>query len=126
LQPVGPLWVLEYVSKHSERKDYEDSFRKYERELQVPYYLVFYPDNQDVTLFHLQGRKYRSVTANAAGRHPIRELDLELALREGWVRYWYQGQLLPLPADLQRENQQLRAEKERLLAQLRKLGVDSP
>jgi hypothetical protein len=28
LQPVGPFWVLEYVSKHNERKDYEDSFRK--------------------------------------------------------------------------------------------------
>jgi Uma2 family endonuclease len=126
LQPVGPLWVLEYVSKHSERKDYEDSFHKYERELKVPYYLVFYPDNQDLTLFHLEGRKYRSLTANRAGRHPIRELELELALLGGWVRYWYQGQLLPLPADLQRENHQLRAEKERLLAQLRKLGVESP
>jgi len=104
LQPVGPFWVLEYVSKHSERKDYEDSFRKYERELKVPYHLVFYPDNQDLTLFHLEGRKYSSVTANAAGRHPIRELQLELTLLNGWVRYWYQGELLPLPAELQREN----------------------
>src|ERR1700682_4988122 len=32
LQPVHPFWVLEYVSKNSERKDYDDSFRKYERE----------------------------------------------------------------------------------------------
>jgi hypothetical protein len=29
-QPVGPFLVLEYVSKHSQRKDYEDSFRKCE------------------------------------------------------------------------------------------------
>src|SRR5438309_1608231 len=29
-QPVGPYWVLEYVSKHSQRKDYDPSFGKYE------------------------------------------------------------------------------------------------
>jgi Uma2 family endonuclease len=154
LQPVAPFWVLEYVSKHSERKDYEDSFRKYERELKVPYYLLFYPDNQDLTLFRFRGTKYRSVTANAAGRHPIRELELELGLLDGWVRYWYKGRLLPLPADLQRviglletqldqeraekereraekeheraEKERERAEKERLLARLRQLGIDSP
>jgi Uma2 family endonuclease len=133
LQPVGPFWVLEYVSKHNQRKDYEDSFRKYERELKVPYYLLFYPDNQDLTLFRLKGKKYQSVPANAAGRHPLRELEVEVALRDGWVRYWYQGELLPLPADLQRQNQQLQAqltqereEKERLLAHLRKLGISPP
>src|SRR6185437_13710939 len=45
LQPVGPFWMLEYVSKHNKRKDYEDNFQKYERELKVPYYLLFYPDD---------------------------------------------------------------------------------
>src|SRR5262245_8829740 len=29
LQPAGPLWVLEYVSKASERMDYEENFDKY-------------------------------------------------------------------------------------------------
>src|SRR5262249_4020231 len=33
LQEARPFWVLEYVSKESKRKDYEDSFKKYEREL---------------------------------------------------------------------------------------------
>jgi Uma2 family endonuclease len=46
LAPAPPFWVLEYVSKDSERKDYTDRFRKYERELKVPYYLVFYPEDQ--------------------------------------------------------------------------------
>ncbi len=50
LQPVGPFWVLDFVSKESERNDYEESFLKYERELKVPYYLVFYPDEQELTL----------------------------------------------------------------------------
>ncbi|HZY88616.1 MAG TPA: Uma2 family endonuclease [Gemmataceae bacterium] len=138
LQPVGPFWVLEYVSKGSERKDYEDSFRKYERELKVPYYLIFYPDNQELTLFRHRGGKYVSVRANSAGRYPLRELDLEVALLEGWVRFWYEGELLLLPAALQRDREEAherarraeereereRQEKERLLAQLRELGVE--
>jgi hypothetical protein len=117
LQPVRPLLVLEYVSKSNKRKDYEDSFRKYERELKIPYYLLFYPDNQELTLFHLQGRKYVSVTPNERGRYPIPELKLEVALLDGWVRYWYKGKLLPLPAELQREledvRRQLAAEQQR-------------
>jgi Uma2 family endonuclease len=159
LQPVGPLWVLEYVSKGSERKDYEDSFRKYERELKVPYYLLFYTDNQELTLFRHRGGKYVTARANASGRYAIPQVDIEVALLEGWARYWYEGELLPLPADLQRdldetryqlrqakeetrqaqeqtqraqeqtqqarqEAEQERRQKERLLAQLRALGVD--
>jgi len=103
LQPVRPFWMLEYVSRHNKRKDYKESFQKYERELKVPYYLVFYPEKQELTLYHHGGRKYRKVPANARGRHPIAELGLEVALLDGWVRYWYRGKLLPLPADLQRE-----------------------
>src|SRR5579884_4374400 len=103
LQPVGPFWVLEYVSKYNKRKDYEDNMQKYERELKVPYYLLFYPDVGELTLYHLRGRRYRSVPPNEQGRHPIVELDLEVALLDEWVRFWYRGELLPLPADLQHE-----------------------
>jgi hypothetical protein len=115
LQPCGPFWVLEYVSKGSQRKDYEGSFVKYEQELKVPYYLAFYPDNQELTLYRLSRRKYRTVTANEHGRYPIEELDLEVALLEGWARFWLRGQLLPLPAELQRDLDQAR----RLLEQER-------
>jgi hypothetical protein len=108
LQPAGPFWVLEYVSKGSQRKDYEESFDKYEKELKVPYYLVFYPDNQELTLYRHTGRKYRTVTPNENGRYPIPELELELGLLEGWVRFWFRGELLPLPAELQEELDQTR------------------
>ncbi len=101
-QPVGPLAVLEYVSKSSQRKDYDDNMVKYERELKVPYYLLFYPDAQDLTLYHHTRRKYTTVRPNAEGRLAIAELELEVALLDGWVRFWYQGELMPLPADLQR------------------------
>jgi Uma2 family endonuclease len=117
LEPAPPFWTLEYVSKNNKRKDYEDSFRKYERDLKVPFYLVFYPDTQDLTLYHHNGRRYVTVKPNGDERYAIPELDLELKILEGWVRYWYQGRLLPLPADLDREltetKRQVAAEKRR-------------
>ena len=104
--------MLEYVSKYNKRKDYEDNMRKYESKLKVPYYLLFYPDAVEMSLYQLRGRKYRSVKANANGRFALAELDVEVALLDDWVRYWYKGELLPLPADLQRDldetRQQLR------------------
>ncbi|MCI0684010.1 MAG: Uma2 family endonuclease [Gemmataceae bacterium] len=103
VEAAPPFWVMEYVSKHNKRKDYDDSFKKYERELKVPYYLIFYPDNQELTLYRHNGKKYVSVKPNKDGRHPIGELDLEVALLGGWVRFWHRGELLPLPADLQRD-----------------------
>lgn len=108
LQPVGPFWMLEYVSKYNQRKDYEDNMQKYERDLKVPYYLLFYPDGGDLTLYHLVGRKYRSVPPNEQERHAIPELDIEVALLDDWVRFWYKGELLPLPADLQRDLDEMR------------------
>src|SRR5262249_5099891 len=102
-QPANPFWVLEYVSKSSKRKDYDKSFRKYERKLKVPYCMLFSPEPQDLPLFHHQGERSVSVTPNAARRLALPELDLELALLDGWVRFWYKGDLLPLPADLQRQ-----------------------
>jgi Uma2 family endonuclease len=128
-QPVGPFWVLEYVSKNSERKDYEESFDKYEKELKVPYYLIFYPDNEELTLYRHNGKKYVSVKPNEHGRYPIAELEMEVGLLDGWARFWFRGELLPLPAEMQRKleetQQQLKTERqareavERELEQLR-------
>ncbi len=102
LQPVGPFLMLEYVSQSSKRKDYVENMRKYEQELKVPYYLLFTSDAQELILYHRSGDHYVSVAPNEQGRHPIPELELEVAILDGWVRYWFRGQLLPLPADLQR------------------------
>jgi len=103
LEPAGPFWALEYVSKSNKRKDYHDNYRKYEHDLKVPYYLLFDSDKQSLTLHHHDGSRYVSVKPNDHGRYAIKELDLEMGLLEGWVRYWYLGELLPLPADLQRQ-----------------------
>jgi Uma2 family endonuclease len=103
LQPARPLWMLEYVSKSTERKDYTDSMNKYEHDLKVPYYLMFVPESQEMALYHHTGEKYVSVKPNARGRYEIPEIELEVALHGGWMRYWFRGELLPLPAELQRE-----------------------
>jgi Uma2 family endonuclease len=112
-----PFWVLEWVSPNTEGKDYVDSFRRYEQELRVPYCLLYYPEEQDLRLYRHTGTQYALVEPNAQGRLAIPELDLELALLDGWVRYWYRGELLPLPADLQERVEELEvqigAERER-------------
>jgi Uma2 family endonuclease len=113
LEPAGPFWVLEYVSKNTKRKDYEDNFDKYERELKVPYYLLFYPDTQDLTLYRHTKRKYVTVMPNEEGQHALPDLDLEVGLLDGWVRFWYRGELLLLPADLQRDLDQAKREVKR-------------
>lgn len=112
LQPAHPFCMLEYVSKSSERKDYTDSMNKYEHDLKVPYYLLFVPESQEMTLYHHNGAKYVSVKPNENGRCEIPELELEVGLHGGWMRYWFRGELLPLPAELQAELQRERHERE--------------
>jgi Uma2 family endonuclease len=118
LQPAKPFWVLEYVSRHNKRKDYDDNFDKYEKELKVPYFLLFYPDDQELTLYHYSGKKYSAILPNEQDRLPIPELELELALYQRWVRFWFRGELLPLPGDLQRELDETR---QRLLDERRRV-----
>jgi Uma2 family endonuclease len=100
---VHPFWMLEYVSKNNKRKDYVDNLRRYERELKVPYYLLFDYIKQKLILYRHDGKHYVALEPNARGRLELAELDLEMAILDGWVRYWYKGKLLPLPADLQKD-----------------------
>lgn len=122
-QPARPFWMLEYVSKNSKRKDYDENRDRYEHELKVPYYLLFQPDVREMSLYRHTGKKYVSVKPNARDRLALDELELEVALHDDWVRYWFRGELLPLPAELQRQRDQAlrRAEEaEGEVARLRK------
>jgi hypothetical protein len=102
---------------NSKRKDYVDNMRRYERELKVPYYLLFDPRTQKLTLYHHNDKRYVALKPNAGGRLEVPELDLELAILDGWVRFWHKGKLLPLPAEMQQQNMELRKEIEKLRAQ---------
>lgn len=114
LQPAGPTLILEYVSTENKRKDYVDNRRLYANDLQVPYYLLFEPETQKLTVFRLSGKKYVAVKPNKSGRLEIPPLKLEVAIRDGWVRFWFEGELLPLPGDLMKENEELKKELARL------------
>jgi Uma2 family endonuclease len=123
LTTARPFWVLEYVSKSNRRKDYVDNKRRYEQHLKVPYYLLFDTDKETLILWQHNGKRYVTVKANVQGRLEIEELDLEMAIHDGWVRFWYQGKLLPLPGEMQhqldaanRELVALRKELEKLRA----------
>src|SRR5205807_2592729 len=61
-------------------------------------------------LFHHDGTRYASVVPDAQGRRAIPELDLEVALLDGWVRFWFRRELLPLPGELQRQLDETRRE----------------
>ncbi len=100
LQPVGPFLVLEYVSRHTKRKDYVENYRKYERELKVPYYLLFYPHNLELNVYRMVEDRYVAVKPNAAGRLEVPELELEVALYDDWVRFWFRGKLVSLPGEM--------------------------
>ncbi|HEV3024618.1 MAG TPA: Uma2 family endonuclease [Pirellulales bacterium] len=136
LEAAPPFWVLEYVSRSNERNDYEENFDKYEKQLKVPYYLMFHPEDQELTLYHYKSKRYSAVRPNEQDRFAIPELDLELGLKDGWVRFWYFGKLLPLPADLQNDLDEARrqigdlqrrlAEAERELADLRRQSPAPP
>src|SRR5262249_4466395 len=101
LQPARPFWTLEYVSKGTKRKDYDDNFDRYEKELKVPYYLLFYPDNEELTLYRRGRSKYASVKPDSDNRFAIDEIETQPGLVAGWVRFWFRGELVPLPDELQ-------------------------
>ena len=108
-RPCPPFLVLEYVSKSSKQKDYEDNFQKYAHELKVPYYLLYDLDENELYLYRLIEDGYQPLERNANGRVAVPELELEAAIHDVCVRYWFRGELLPLPAEILQE---LEAEKQ--------------
>ncbi len=106
-----PFLMIEYVSESNKRKDYVDNMVRYERDLHVPYYLMFEPENQVLSLFQMNARKkYVALKANAEERFAIPELDLEVGILDSWVRYWFRGELQALPVELSEELDKTKAE----------------
>jgi Uma2 family endonuclease len=116
---VIPTLVFEYVSKSNTRKDYEENYWKYEQELKIPYYIVFNPENKDLQVFRLEQESYLRVAPGDAGRFGVSNLELEVALLHGWIRFWFRGELIPLPAELAdlAESAETRAESEKVRAE---------
>ncbi len=109
-----PFWVLEYVSPPTQNKDYVKSFGKYE-DLQIPYCTLFDPCVQKLTMFQYNGHRYEPMLLDERRRYLISELDLHVGLLDGWMRFWFRGQLLPTAAEaaLQREGDALKMAESR-------------
>ncbi len=123
-EEVRPFWVLNYVSWLNKRKDYAENFNKYERQLQVPYCLTFQVEAEELLLYRHDGEQYQIVKPDARGRFSVPELDLQVGLDRGWVRYWYQNEMLLMPGELQQQSERLSEQIESLRAELRALGIE--
>jgi hypothetical protein len=97
------LMALEYVSPSSGQKDYGESFRKYERDLRIPYCLLYDTTDRTLEVYHHDGTRYVRLEPNVQGRVAVPELEIEVGLLDGWTRVWFRGQLVPVPAELQRQ-----------------------
>jgi hypothetical protein len=53
--------------------------------------------NEMLIEYFFKGRLRRVVSDNLV------RLSLEVGLLDGWVRFWHRGELLPLPADLEKD-----------------------
>jgi Uma2 family endonuclease len=125
MQPVGPFWVLEYVSKGNARKDYDDNMEKYEKALKVPYYTLFYPETLDLTTYKMmRSRKYSTLRPEASFRCRIAELDIEIGLVDGWLRYWFREKLLPLPVEMAEQLEEAHTELERKDREIERLKAE--
>jgi Uma2 family endonuclease len=122
------LVALEYVSESSKRKDYVENMERYEQ-IRMPHYLMFEPEKKLIILHRWSARAGRlvSVPANAAERFPIPKLELEVGLHDDWMRFWFRGELLPLPAELKetldRTAKELQAKQRELATARQKLGA---
>ena len=105
-EQISPLVVVELLSEGTEDEDLgltesapnkpPTKWQVYEQILQIPYYFVFSRYTNQLRVFRLIGNRYREQTLTARLRFWIPELELGIALWEGfyqnrhrlWLR-WY-------------------------------------
>lgn len=139
---IAPLLVIESVSGDgSEEHDQTPLKGKiwvYENGIRAPYYLIYTVKGEGkIELYRLREGHYEPVPANAHQRYAIPQLGIEFGLWKGtiqpmtlpWLRVWDAEGSLLLTSDERGEQEratkeQALAQNERLLAQLRQLGID--
>ena len=119
LEGVKPLMSMEYVSDSSEGKDYGESYDKYELELQLLYCVIYDPRNFDLQIYRHDGRQYVQMKPDSNDRYHVPELDVEIGVIEGWMRFWHRGKLVDLPEEL---DQQLQQQEQRIQEQQERLN----
>jgi Uma2 family endonuclease len=145
-----PDIIVEILSKSTAKKDRGEKKEIYERTFKTHEYFLFDPETKRIEGFRLVNERYAPIAPNAVGHLWSERLELFFGLHEEHLRFFSpNGTLVPLPdeaatqAILEREKtriasrklaakneslllekSRLTAEKERLAAKLRALGVD--
>lgn len=117
-QPARPFVVFEYPSTPLQRKRIGRRVGQYEHNLAVPYVVRFDPESGQLAVQHLIGSLLVPCDISAAGRAGIPELELELGVIDGVLRFWFRGELVPLPAEVLNHQQEQAAEIARLRKEL--------
>ena len=145
---ISPLIVLEFVSGNGdEERDqtpWKGKFWIYEQVIHPAFYGIYEVNKASVEVYHLIENKYQLLPANERGHYPIPALGVELGIWQSeyqnvdvpWLRWWDLDGNLLLSGEERAEQEYQRAEQERqkaeqerlknerLIAQLRALGVE--
>lgn len=104
-----PDVVIELLSAGTERRDRGDKMRIYERQMRVPFYVLFHPFDARFDVFELRDLAYQPRVADESGRVAVPPLGLELGVvwsvvegeRLPWLRWFTpEGVMLPTPIEL--------------------------
>ncbi|HLP90067.1 MAG TPA: Uma2 family endonuclease [Nostocaceae cyanobacterium] len=138
---IPPFIALEFVSGDgSEERDktpWKGKFWIYEKIIRPAYYGIYEVNKASVEVYHLMESEYQLLEKNQRGHYPINQLGVELGIWQGryqnmespWLRWWDLDGNLLLHGDEIAEQERQKAEQERqknerLIAQLRSLGVE--
>ncbi len=147
---IIPFIVVELLSEGTEAEDLGQTVRDlkqpptkwqvYEQILQIPYYLVFGRETNQLRSFHWQAGRYQALTLSEE-KVWLPEIQLGIGLWHGdyqglkrqWLR-WYDAQYRWIPTPVEREQQRTEQERQRaeqehqraecLAAQLKALGIE--
>ncbi|MBD2255094.1 Uma2 family endonuclease [Nostoc parmelioides FACHB-3921] len=126
--------VLEFTygdgAEERDKTPFKGKFWIYEQVIRPPFYGIYELNQPSVEVYTLATGKYQPIAANERGHYLINPLGVELGIWQGqyqnmelpWLRWWdLQGNLL-LTGEERAEQERQR--NERLIAQLRSLGVE--
>ncbi len=101
-ESARPFVVFDYPSTPLQRKRTGRRLGQYQDNFAVPCVVVFDPEQHGLELHRLVGGMFVPAGVNAVGRCEVPELELELGVVEGSMRFWFRGERVPLPGELLR------------------------
>ncbi|MBE9056156.1 Uma2 family endonuclease [Sphaerospermopsis sp. LEGE 08334] len=131
---ISPLIALEFVSGNGEEErdktPWQGKFWIYEQVIKPAFYGIYEVTKANLEVYELIGGQYQLLPVNERGHYPITPMGVEIGLWQGeyqnvelpWLRWWDLDGNLLLDGDERAEQE--RQKSDRLIAQLRALGVE--